>query len=94
MLSGRHALVMDFGVAKAVSDAGGENLTTVGVAVGTPTYMSPEQATASDDVDARSDIYALGLMAYEILTGKPPFHGKSAQAILSAQVLEKPKAIT
>jgi TolB-like protein/tRNA A-37 threonylcarbamoyl transferase component Bud32 len=94
MLSGRHALVMDFGVAKAVSDAGGENLTTVGVAVGTPTYMSPEQATASDDVDARSDIYALGLMAYEILTGKPPFHGKSAQAILSAQVLEKPVAIT
>ena len=94
MLSGRHALVMDFGVAKAVSDAGGENLTTVGVAVGTPTYMSPEQATASDDIDARSDIYALGLMAYEILTGKPPFQGKSAQATLSAQVLEKPKQIT
>jgi eukaryotic-like serine/threonine-protein kinase len=94
MLSGRHALVMDFGVAKAVSDAGGENLTTVGVAVGTPTYMSPEQATASDDIDARSDIYALGLMAYEILTGKPPFIGKSAQATLSAQVLEKPKPIT
>jgi serine/threonine-protein kinase len=94
MLSGRHALVMDFGVAKAVSDLGGESLTTVGVAVGTPTYMSPEQATASDDIDARSDIYALGLMAYEILTGKPPFQGKSAQAILSAQVLEKPKPIT
>jgi len=94
MLSGRHALVMDFGVAKAVSDLGGESLTTVGVAVGTPTYMSPEQATASDDIDARSDIYALGLMAYEILTGMPPFHGKSAQATLSAQVLEKPKQIT
>ena len=94
MLSGRHALVMDFGVAKAVSDAGGEGLTTVGVAVGTPTYMSPEQATASENIDARSDIYALGLLAYEILTGKPPFQGKSAQATLSAQVLEKPKPIT
>lgn len=94
MLSGRHALVMDFGVAKAVSDAGGETLTTVGVAVGTPTYMSPEQATASDNIDARSDIYALGLMAYEILTGKPPFQGKTAQATLSAQVLERPKPIT
>ncbi len=94
MLSGRHALVMDFGVAKAVSDAGGENLTTVGVAVGTPTYMSPEQATASEDIDARSDIYALGLMAYEILTGKPPFQGRTAQATLSAQVLEIPKPIT
>jgi serine/threonine-protein kinase len=85
---------MDFGVAKAVSDAGGEGLTTVGVAVGTPTYMSPEQATASEDIDARSDIYALGLLAYEILTGKPPFHGKSAQATLSAHVLEKPREIT
>ena len=94
MLSGRHALVMDFGVAKAVSDAGGETLTTVGVAVGTPTYMSPEQATGSEDVDARSDIYALGLLAYELLTGKPPFHGRTAQATLSAQVLEKPKHVT
>jgi len=94
MLSGRHALVMDFGVAKAVSDAGGETLTTVGVAVGTPTHMSPEQATGSENIDGRSDIYALGLMAYEILTGKPPFQGKTAQAILSAQVLERPKPIT
>lgn len=82
---------MDFGVAKAVSDAGGEGLTTVGVAAGTPTYMSPEQATASEDIDARSDIYALGPLTYEILTGKPPFRGKSAQATLSAQVLEKPR---
>ncbi|HXG72771.1 MAG TPA: serine/threonine-protein kinase [Gemmatimonadaceae bacterium] len=94
MLAGRHALVMDFGVAKAVSDAGGETLTTVGVAVGTPTYMSPEQATASENIDGRSDIYALGLMAYEILTGRPPFQGKTAQATLSAQVLERPKPIT
>ena len=94
MLSGRHALVMDFGVAKAVTAAGGDTLTTVGVAVGTPTYMSPEQATASTDVDARSDIYALGILAYEMLTGHPPFAGRSAQATLSAQVLEKPRLIT
>jgi TolB-like protein/tRNA A-37 threonylcarbamoyl transferase component Bud32 len=93
MLSGRHALVMDFGIAKAVSDAGGQSLTTVGVAIGTPMYMSPEQATGSD-VDARSDIYALGILAYEMLTGRPPFQGKNAQATLSAQILEKPAAIT
>ena len=94
MLSGRHALVMDFGVAKALSDAGGEKMTTVGVAVGTPTYMSPEQATGSEHLDARSDIYALGILAYEMLTGHPPFEGKTAQATLSAQVLEKPKRVT
>ena len=90
MLSGRHALVTDFGVAKAVRDAGGETLTTVGLAVGTPTYMSPEQATGSDTVDQRSDIYAMGILAYEMLTGEPPFKGKNASAMLSAQVLEKP----
>jgi len=94
MLSGRHALVMDFGIAKAVSDAGGQTLTTVGVAIGTPVYMSPEQATGSDDVDARSDIYALGILSYEMLTGRPPFQGKNAQATLSAQILEKPRPIT
>ncbi len=90
MLSGRHALVTDFGVAKAVRDAGGETLTTIGIAVGTPTYMSPEQATGQTDVDARSDIYGVGILAYEMLTGKPPFNAKNAAAMLSAQVLEKP----
>jgi len=94
MLSGRHALVTDFGVAKAVSDAGGEKLTTVGVAVGTPTYMSPEQATGEAHVDHRSDIYAVGILGYELLTGKPPFTGSTSQAILSAQVLERPKPVT
>ncbi|HEY5545678.1 MAG TPA: serine/threonine-protein kinase, partial [Gemmatimonadaceae bacterium] len=66
MLSGRHAMVMDFGVAKAVSAAGGETLTTVGVAVGTPQYMSPEQATGSENLDHRSDIYSIGILAYEL----------------------------
>jgi serine/threonine-protein kinase len=94
MLSGRHALVMDFGVAKAVSSAGGEKLTTVGVAVGTPTYMSPEQAMGEEQVDHRSDIYSLGVLGYELLAGKPPFGGKTAQAVLSSHVLEPPAEIT
>jgi serine/threonine-protein kinase len=94
MLSGRHALVTDFGVAKAVSDAGGEKLTTVGVAVGTPTYMSPEQATGEVNIDHRSDIYAVGILGYELLTGQPPFTAPTAQAVLSAQVLERPKPVT
>jgi serine/threonine-protein kinase len=94
MLSGRHALVTDFGVAKAVSDAGGEKLTTVGIAVGTPTYMSPEQATGDVNTDHRSDIYALGILGYEMLSGKPPFVASTAQAVLSAQVLERPKPVT
>lgn len=94
MLSGRHAMVMDFGVAKAVSAAGGETLTTVGVAVGTPQYMSPEQATGAENLDHRSDIYSIGILAYELLTGDTPFKGRTAQAILSAQVLEKAKPVS
>jgi TolB-like protein/tRNA A-37 threonylcarbamoyl transferase component Bud32 len=94
MLSGRHALVMDFGVAKAVSSAGAEKLTTVGVAVGTPTYMSPEQATGAEHIDQRSDVYALGVLGYEMLTGSPPFTGKTPQAILSAHVMEPAPDVT
>ncbi|HET7038248.1 MAG TPA: serine/threonine-protein kinase [Gemmatimonadales bacterium] len=90
MLEGRHAVVTDFGVAKAVTAAGGEKLTTVGVAVGTPTYMSPEQAMGQVSVDHRSDLYAVGVLGYEMLTGTPPFDGPTAQAILSAHVLEEP----
>jgi serine/threonine-protein kinase len=94
MLSGRHALVTDFGVAKAVSDAGGEKLTTVGVALGTPSYMSPEQAMGETDLDHRSDIYAVGALAYEMLTGEPPFEKQTPQAILSAHVMEQPEDVT
>ena len=90
MLSGRHALVTDFGVAKAVSMAGVEKLTTVGVAVGTPTYMSPEQATGEAHIDHRSDIYAVGILGYELLVGEPPFVASTAQGVLSAQVLDRP----
>ena len=90
MLSGRHAMVMDFGVAKAVSEATGRNtLTTAGVALGTPTYMSPEQATADPHIDHRADIYAIGVMGYELLAGRTPFHGASPQAVLAAHITEQ-----
>ncbi|NIR76409.1 MAG: serine/threonine protein kinase, partial [Gemmatimonadetes bacterium] len=72
MLSGRHALVMDFGVAKAVTYAGHDTLTTQGISLGTPTYMSPEQAVADPQIDHRADIYALGVLGYELLAGEPP----------------------
>jgi serine/threonine-protein kinase len=95
LLSGRHALVADFGVAKAVSEATGRHkLTTLGVALGTPSYMAPEQAAGESTVDHRADIYAVGAMAYELLTGCPPFTGGTAQQILAAQVLESPQPVT
>jgi tetratricopeptide (TPR) repeat protein len=95
MLSGRHALVVDFGVAKAVSEATGrQSLTTVGVALGTPAYMSPEQCAADPHVDHRADLYALGAMGYELLTGRPPFVGLTPQQVLAAHVTENPKPVT
>ena len=95
MLSGRHALVADFGVAKAVSEATGrQKLTTVGVALGTPTYMAPEQAAADPHTDHRADIYAFGVTAYELLSGRPPFSGITAQAILAAHLTETPAPVS
>ena len=94
MLSGRHALVTDFGVAKAVSEATGRNaVTTAGVALGTPTYMSPEQAAADPHVDHRSDIYSVGVMGYEMLCGRPPFMGTTPQQVLAAHVTESPEPV-
>jgi serine/threonine-protein kinase len=90
-----HALVTDFGVAKAVSEATGrEKLTTLGVALGTPTYMAPEQASADPHVDHRADIYAVGVLAYELLAGRPPFSGPTPQEVLSAHVTQIPQAVT
>ena len=95
MLRGRHALVMDFGVAKALSEATGrQSLTTVGMALGTPTYMAPEQAVADPHVDHRADIYAFGVVGYELLAGRPPFAGATAQQVLAAHVTATPDPIT
>jgi serine/threonine-protein kinase len=95
MLSGRHALVADFGVAKAVSEATGrDKLTTAGVALGTPAYMAPEQASADPHVDHRADIYAVGAVAYELLAGRPPFLGTTPQMVLAAHVSDIPDPVT
>jgi serine/threonine-protein kinase len=95
MLRGRHALVTDFGVAKALSEATGRNsLTSVGIALGTPTYMAPEQAVADPHVDQRADIYAFGVMAYELLTGRPPFTGMTPQQVLAAHVTSVVEPVT
>jgi Tol biopolymer transport system component/tRNA A-37 threonylcarbamoyl transferase component Bud32 len=94
MLSGRHPLVMDFGIAKAVSPAlGSSRVTTQGVALGTPAYMAPEQASADPHLDHRVDIYALGVIGYELLTGSTPFTGTSAQQILAAHLTQRPEPI-
>jgi hypothetical protein len=91
MQAGRHSLVTDFGVAKAVSAATlAPRDLTIGVALGTPAYMAPEQATADPNLDHRVDLYALGIVAYELLTGATPFDGPNAQAILTAHVLDAP----
>ena len=94
LLSGQHAVVTDFGVARAITAATGEaSLTSMGVALGTPAYMSPEQAAAEPHVDHRADVYALGAMAYEMLTGAPPFAGE-AQVVLAAHVTRAPEPVT
>ncbi|HET6796794.1 MAG TPA: protein kinase [Gemmatimonadales bacterium] len=83
-----HALVADFGIARALSQAGGEKLTESGMAVGTPHYMSPEQALGGDHVDGRSDEYSLACVTYEMLVGQPPFSGPNAMAILARHSME------
>ncbi|HEY4099659.1 MAG TPA: protein kinase [Gemmatimonadales bacterium] len=103
MLSGRHALVTDFGVAKAIA-AGRLTaeepatdltaLTSVGMALGTPAYMAPEQAVADPNVDHRADIYSLGVVAYEMLTGSSPYHASTPQAMLAAHVTQAAEPIT
>ncbi len=98
MLADGHAMVMDFGVAKAVSDASAEDdvrarLTTPGTTVGTPAYMAPEQAAADPNIDARADLYAFGVVAYEMLSGRPPFTGATTQQVVAAHVTRTPEPL-
>jgi serine/threonine-protein kinase len=95
LITGHHAVVADFGVAKALSASTnpGSSLTSLGVALGTPAYMSPEQAAADPNTDQRTDIYSVGALAYEMLTGHQVFSARSPQAMLAAHATEKPEPI-
>jgi len=93
LLHDGQALVADFGVALAMTAAGGGRLTETGLSIGTPQYMSPEQATGERQITARSDVYALGSVLYEMLVGEPPFSGPTAQAIVAKLLTEKPQRI-
>ncbi len=95
LLSTGHAVVTDFGVAKAVSASSGSgSLTSLGVALGTPAYMAPEQAAADPNVDHRADIYSLGALAYEMLTGRTPFTAPTPQMLLAAHITQTPDPLT
>jgi cephalosporin-C deacetylase-like acetyl esterase len=94
LLEAEHAVVADFGIARAVGAAGGERLTETGLAVGTPAYMSPEQAAGDTDVDGRSDLYSLGCVLYEMLAGQPPFTGPTAEIIVRQHLLAEAPNVT
>ena len=93
LLSAGHAVVADFGIARAITAAAGDQVTEAGIAVGTPEYMSPEQATGEAGVDGRSDLYSLGCVLYEMLTGDPPFRGRTVQATLARQLHDPPPSL-
>jgi serine/threonine-protein kinase len=88
LLDGGHALVSDFGIAHAMGAAAGEALTATGLALGTPAYMSPEQAAGERALDARSDVYSLACVVYEMLAGSPPYGGATPQAVLARKMVE------
>jgi serine/threonine-protein kinase len=93
LLRDNDPLIADFGIALAVSHAGGNRLTETGLSIGTPHYMSPEQAMGDRELDARSDVYSLGAMLYEMLTGEPPYTGSTAQAIVARVITEEPRSL-
>jgi Tol biopolymer transport system component/tRNA A-37 threonylcarbamoyl transferase component Bud32 len=86
-------VIADFGIALAVSNAGGQRVTQTGLSLGTPQYMSPEQATGDGAIDGRTDIYSLGALTYEMLTGDPPHVGSTAQAIIARVLTERPRSV-
>src|SRR6266702_2940242 len=95
LLQGGHAVLTDFGVARALAESrSGGRLTDTGLALGTPGYMSPEQAAGERNVDARADVYALAVVGYEMLAGFPPFAGPTAQAVIAAHLTATPKPLT
>ena len=94
LLRAGHAVVADFGIARAVSEAGGEALTETGLAVGTPAYMSPEQAGGEHELDGRTDIYSLACVLFEALAGQPPFTGPSVSSIVSQHLAAEPPIVS
>jgi serine/threonine-protein kinase len=94
LLSGGQALLADFGIARAPARAGPDTLTSIGTTLGTPAYMSPEQASGERDLDGRSDLYALGCVAYEMLAGAPPFSGANPMATIAQHVLAPAPRLT
>ena len=94
LLESGHAIVADFGIARAVSAAGDERLTGTGTVVGTPAYMSPEQATGEHELDGRSDLYSLGCVLYEMLAGQPPFTGPSVSSVVHQHIATPARPVT
>jgi serine/threonine-protein kinase len=94
LLESGHAVVADFGIARAVDAAGGERLTETGIAIGTPTYLSPEQAGGEKDLDGRSDLYSLGCVLHEMLAGQPPFTGPTVESLVHQHLSAEPPSVT